>query len=312
MEQGPLMLDVDTGVDDAAALALAIGLGADLVAVSTVAGNVPIDRSTSNTRRVLSYLGRADVPVYRGASRPLVASYRDAAHVHGDNGLGGVELPTPPAPEESTTGPEALVRMAARHAGALTLVTLGPLTNLAIALSLRPEIVRQVARLVVMGGAYATAGNVTPHAEFNIYVDPDAAQQVLAAPWPDLTVVGLDVTHRTVLPRATWQAIGADQGAAADLLRAILARTFTERSMTGFYLHDPLAVAVALDPTLVSGLTVGVDVVTRGEHRGRTQIRDRGHVRVATDVDATPFLRRFCAAVGIELIGDPAAAERPE
>jgi inosine-uridine nucleoside N-ribohydrolase len=312
MRTQPLMLDVDTGVDDAAAIAMAIGLRANLVAVSTVAGNVPIDYSTDNTLRVLSLLGKVGVPVYRGASRPLVAPYQDAAHVHGGNGLGGAELPVAQGQEGELTGPEAIIHYAERHAGELTLVTLGPLTNLAIALSLRPQLTRQIANVVVMGGAFFTPGNVTPHAEFNIYVDPDAAQQVFDAPWNAITAVGLDVTHQTVLSRGIWEAIPADAGAATGLMRDIAARTFLEREMSGFYLHDPLAVGVALDPSLVSGTTRAIDVTTDEKTRGKTTVRDAGHVLVGSEVKAEPFVRRFCDALGLRHVADAAGLANAE
>jgi len=312
MRTQPLMLDVDTGVDDAAAIALAIGRRANLVGVSTVADNVPIEVATENTRRVLALLGKPDVPVFRGASHPLVATYQDATHVHGGNGLGGAELPAATAAEATPTGPEAIVELAERHAGDLTLVTLGPLTNLAIALSLRPQLTRQIANVVVMGGAFFTGGNVTPHAEFNVYVDPDAAQQVFDAPWQAITAIGLDVTHRTVLSRAIWEAIPADARGAAALIRDISGRTFTERAMSGFYLHDPLAVAVALDPSLVSGEPSGIDVVTHGEQRGKTSERPGGNVLVATQVRAEAFVRRFCDALGLAYVEDEAAMAMPE
>ena len=312
MRTHPLMLDVDTGVDDAAAIALAIGRRANLVAISTVAGNVPIDVATDNTRRVLSLLGGPDVPVYRGASRPLVATYRSATHVHGENGLGGAVLPAASGEEAFPTGPEGIIEMAGRYAGELTLVTLGPLTNLAIALSLRPRIARQIANVVIMGGAYGIGGNVTPHAEFNVYVDPDAARQVLDAPWQAITAIGLDVTHQTVFSRASWEAIPGDAVGAAGLMRDITARTFTEREMSGLYLHDPLAVAVALDPTLVTGTLSAVDVVTEGEERGRTTVHPGGHVLVATQVRAEAFVRRFCDALGISYVEDAVALVKPE
>lgn len=311
MRTQPLMLDVDTGVDDAAAIAMAIGLRANLVAVSTVAGNVPIDYATDNSLRVLSLLGKADVPVFRGASRPLVATYQDAAHVHGGNGLGGAELAVAQGHEGELTGPEAIVHHAERHAGEFTLVMLGPLTNLAIALSLRPRITRQIANVVVMGGAFSTSGNVTPHAEFNIYVDPDAAQQVFDAPWNAITAVGLDVTHQTVLSRAIWEAIPPGAGA-AGLLRDVAARTFLEREMSGFYLHDPLAVAVALDPSLVSGTTRAIHVATSDDGRGKTTVRDGGHVLVASEVKAETFVRRFCDALGLQYVADPAGLANAE
>lgn len=299
MNSGPVMLDVDTGVDDAAALALALGMEADLVAVSTVAGNVPIDFSTDNTLRVLSLLGAEDVPVFRGASRPLVAGYKDAAHVHGSNGLGGADLPEPLAEEQELTAPEAIVAMAEEFDGELIFVSVGPMTNLAMALSLRPRIVEQIARVVIMGGSYFNPGNITPYAEFNAYVDPDALDQVFAASWNEIYAIGLDVTHQTALTDAMWADIPAKADGAAGLIRAISERTFREKLRSGFFLHDPLAMAVALDPTLVGVREMAVSVITQGDQRGRTVPSEGGTVKVAQSVDAERFVRSFCEVTGI-------------
>ncbi len=289
----PMIIDVDTGVDDAVALSHAIARHANLLGVTTVAGNVPIGHATRNTLDVLSYLGREDIPVHRGASQPLTAAYRDATHVHGGNGLGGFELPRSPVCEARLAGPAFILQSAAKFPGELVLVTLGPLTNLAIALNVRPELVDLVDRLVVMGGAFQEAGNVTPHAEFNVFVDPDAAHQVFNAPWKDVIAVGLDVTHRTVFPREQWSAIPAGALGAAALVRGVMERTFTERDMTGFYLHDPLAVAVALDPTLISGSRQVITVATTGEERGRTTTTDGAGPLVASGVAAARFVNEL-------------------
>lgn len=299
MSPAPMMMDVDTGVDDAAAIALALGLEADLVGVTTVAGNVPIDLSTRNSLQVLSLLGAEDVPVFRGASRPLAAEYQDAAHVHGSNGLGGAELPEPLAAEQELTAPEAIVAMAEEFAGELTFVSVGPMTNLAMALSLRPAIVEQITKVVIMGGSYFHPGNITPYAEFNAYVDPDALDQVFQAGWKEIIAVGLDVTHQTALTQSMWEDIPADAEGAAGLIRAISGRTFQERVRTGFFLHDPLAVAVALDPSLIATRDMAVRVTMSGDRRGQTVAGDGGMVKVATSVDAERFVRLFCDTTGV-------------
>lgn len=305
MRTQPLMLDVDTGVDDAAALALAIGLRAHLIAISTVAGNVPIDVATDNTLRVLSHLGKEDVPVYRGACRPLVAPYKNASHVHGENGLGNARLAPSKVGEAEMSGPEAIITMARRYRGELTLVMVGPLTNLAIALSLRPAITRQIKNLVIMGGSYFNPGNVTPFSEFNIYEDPDAAQYVFDAPWDDMTAVGLDVSHQTAMSREMWESIPVNATGAAGLIRSIGEQTFTGRARPGFYLHDPLALAVALDPSLVSGSRHRITVGRSGEMRGQTTVSQGGNVLVASEVEAERFVRRFRDALGLSSFDDP-------
>lgn len=304
MSNFPIMIDVDTGVDDAAALAYALGVEADLVAVTTVAGNISIDMTTDNTLRVLSLLGGEDVPVFRGASRPLVVPAQDASHVHGGNGLGGAELPDPLADAADLTAPEAIIAMAEEFAGELVLVAVGPYTNLAMALSLRPDLPELVKRLVVMGGAFYNPGNVTPHAEFNVWADPHAAQQVFAADWQEIIAVGLDVTHHTAITKKMRDAIPEDAEGSAWLMRNIVEHTFASRVRSGFFLHDPLAMAVALDDSLISTETVAVEVITDGEERGKTVVSPGGKVRVAKTVQAEKFVERFCGAVNIPYVYD--------
>jgi inosine-uridine nucleoside N-ribohydrolase len=307
-----MLLDVDTGVDDALAIAFAIRTGAVLLGISTVAGNVNVDLATENTRRVLSHLGADSIPVHRGASRPLAVTYRDAAHVHGENGLGGVVLPESRAPESGINGVQAILDAAARHAGELVVVATGPLTNIAMALSLRPAIVRQLRSLVIMGGAFSVPGNVTPHAEFNIYADPHAAAQVLAADWSDAVIVGLDVTHQTVLAREQWSRIDASTGPAAYLAQRIAERTFAERGMGGFYLHDPLAMAVALDRSLVETRPGKILVATDEDRQGVTEVAGPGAVHVATGVDASRFETLFANALAIPRRQDDLSESRAE
>lgn len=310
----PLIIDVDTGVDDAVALALAVSKSANLIGVTTVAGNVPIEVATRNTLDVLAHVGRSDVPVHRGASRPLSAVYHDATHVHGGNGLGGYQLDLSAVEEQGLPGPAFILQSAVKYAGDLVLVTLGPLTNLAIALNVRPDLVEQVSKVVVMGGAYHVDGNVTPKAEFNVFVDPDAANQVFAAPWNDITLVGLDVTHQTVVSRDQWNGIPSDATGLAGLVRGITERTFLERDMSGFYVHDPLAVAVALDPTLVQGTRHRVEVGTIGDDRGNTVVMgdDPTGPLVATTVDASRFINDLADTFGLPQVSATSGLERAE
>ena len=293
----PMIIDVDTGVDDAVALALATSLGANILGVTTVAGNVPIDMATRNTLDVLAHLGRADIPVHRGASRPLTATYQDATHVHGGNGLGGVQLDRAKKSESTLPGPARIIEAAMQSAGDLIIVTLGPLTNVAIAINVRPEIVERVGRVVIMGGAYFVPGNVRSHAEFNVYVDPEAAHQVFNAPWREICLVGLDVTHQTVFSRQQWEAMPGENSGAAGLVQKVMARTFTDRAMSGFYLHDPLAIAVALRPELVAGGSFAVRVDSTPEARGKTVAQPGPGPMVATSVDASAFLKLLSHAL---------------
>lgn len=295
----PILLDVDTGVDDALAIAFAVRAGAYLVGISTLAGNVPVGPATENTRRVLAAVGAESVPVHRGASRPLAVPHRDAVHVHGDNGLGGAVLEESRAPESNMNAIEAILDAGERHAGDLVIVALGPLTNIAIALNLRPELARQVNRLVIMGGAFFVPGNVTPHAEFNIYTDPHAAEQVFAADWSDIIAIGLDVTHQTVFSRDQWERIDEGVSDCAALVRRVTARSYLERRMDAIYLHDPLAVAVALNPSLAALEDHVVEVATDGETRGKTSVASGDAVRIATKVDVDAFEGRFAARLDV-------------
>lgn len=313
MSTNPVLVDVDTGVDDAIALAYLVASGADIRAVTTVAGNVPVDVATRNTRRVLHSLGSSSVPVHRGASKPLVAPYRDAMHVHGDNGLGGAELPESPAHEEMLAGPAAIIAAASRYAGELDVLTLGPLTNLAIASNVRPEIVQQIRRVIVMGGAFFVPGNVTEYSEFNVFVDPDAAQLVVDAGFRDITIVGLDVTHRTVLSRELWEGIPENATQGAKLVRNVLRRTFLERNMSGHYMHDPLAAAVTLDSTMVSAGHFAVTIERAGEKRGctRAEESDTG-LNVAQSVDPDRFQRALAGALQLPVVPAHVGFDRAE
>jgi len=209
-EQVPVILDVDTGTDDALALGYAVASPRiELVAVTTVAGNVGVEKTTANTLAVLDWLGAGDVPVHRGASRPLVRPHRDAVYFHDEGGLGGAQLPPSTRSVGADRGPAALIRLARLRPREVTLVTLGPLTNLAIALNVEPNLPELLKSVVVMGGAYSVPGNTTPAAEFNILVDPEAAEQVFTARFPNLTTVGLDVTERVALTRDDWDAVNA-------------------------------------------------------------------------------------------------------
>lgn len=310
---GPLLVDVDTGVDDAIALAFLLRRVPDLLAVTTVAGNVPIDFSTPNTRNVLSWLGRDDIPVHRGASRPLAVPYHDAAHVHGGNGLGNATLPDSATPEATEHAVDAILRLAAEHEGELTILTLGPLTNLAIALNLRPALTDQIRKVVIMGGAYFNPGNITPHAEFNIYADPHAAQQVFAAEWSQFVALGLDVTHQTVIPRSTWIAIPEEATAPSQLARLILARSYQERGLEGFYLHDPLAALSLIDPQIVGIESGRIEVNVDGDRRGQTMFTSgEGNHQVATSVRATEAEQSICEALDMVWMQHDDAKDRAE
>jgi purine nucleosidase len=303
-ERIPLVLDVDTGTDDALALAYAIASPEiELVAITTVAGNVDVEKTTANTLSVLDWLGAGDVSVHRGASRPLVRPHRDAIYFHDEGGLGGARLPTSTRSIGPDRGPAALIRLARQRPGELTLVALGPLTNLAIALNVEPRLPELLKSVVIMGGAYSVPGNTTPTAEFNILVDPEAANQVFAASFPTLTAVGLDVTEQVALTRDDWNAVntGSSLPRTATLLREVGGSAFSKLGRDQFALHDPLSVAVAIDPSLIVVRELAIAVDTVEPELGRTRITGPGTVRVAASVDSLRALEEFRRTVGLPL-----------
>jgi len=315
----PLVIDVDTGIDDALALLYACAhREATIVGVSTVVGNVPLTHATRNTRAVLKLAGRGDIPVWPGAPTALSIPVRDASEVHGKTGLGHAILPEPEEQAEAHHAIDSIIAAARAHAGRLTLCATGPLTNIALALMRDPELPRLVKRFVIMGGAYAEPGNVTPSAEFNIWHDPEAARIVFrsfggvgAAP---VIAIGLDVTRKTIIDESDLAAIAAriaGKPHAAALTRFLddASRFYFERmeKMLGkriFTMHDPLAVAVALDPTLVETRRAAVDVETTGRlTTGATIVDWRGqwgrlaNAEVAVSADTERFRSLFFEAM---------------
>jgi len=310
-----LVIDVDTGIDDAFALLYACASpSARLVGVSTVAGNVDLVRATRNTRAVLALARRADVPVWPGCAAPMLRAQNDATTYHGAGGLGYAALPEPSAGLAPTHAIDAILAAANAERGALTLVATGPLTNVAAALLREPTLPRLLERLVLMGGAYHGGGNVTPAAEFNIWHDPEAARIVFrafaaegAAP---LTAVGLDVTRQTQLRPADIEGLARRCSGlphAATLLRFLddSSRHYFEtmERLTGervFTMHDPLAVAAAIDPSLLVTQRVAVDVETTGALTGGMTVADwRGvlglppNAHIAIAVEASRFIADF-------------------
>ena len=327
MSQQPdcLFVDVDTGIDDAFALLYACGEPhARLVGVSTVVGNVSLAYATRNTRAVLALAGRGDAPVAPGAAVPLAPEPNDARAVHGATGLGFATLPEPAEPAHAVHAVDALIAAARGHAGRLILVATGPLTNIALAVMREPELPRLVKRFVIMGGAYSVHGNVTPSAEFNIWHDPEAARIVFrtfggpgGAP---VVAVGLDVTRKATIDGADLAALAARIGQtprALALTRFLedAARFYFERMerQTGrrcLIMHDPLAVAVALDPALVETRRAAVDVETAGRlATGATVVDWEGrwgrlaNAEVAVAVDAERFRAKFLDAM-VRVAGD--------
>jgi inosine-uridine nucleoside N-ribohydrolase len=302
-----LILDVDTGVDDALALALAVRHPAiQLESVLTVVGNVSLELTTRNTLRVLDWLGATAVPVYAGAAKPLSGPVREAGHWHGLDGLGGANLPDSARTAHGGAVTHLVERVMAEP-GQLTLVCTAPLTNLALAVQREPRIVGAVSKVVLMGGAARRPGNVTPTAEFNIYADPAAATIVFEQSWP-VTMVGLDVTHRVTLTRSDREALMSNPSPEAVLLREVTRQLFDIRMLDDMALHDPLAVAVAVEPDLVTTIHKDVNVETQGTHTlGETVVDLRPatapasrNTHVCVDVDVSRFRSWFYKTLHLE------------
>jgi inosine-uridine nucleoside N-ribohydrolase len=297
----PILLDCDPGHDDALALLLALSSPeVELRGVTTVAGNQTVEKTTANALRVLALAGREDVPVAAGAEGPLVRERVIAAYVHGETGLDGTELPVPTAhPVE-----QHAVDFLAERVGGATLVPTGPLTNVALLLARHPE--AQPERIVLMGGAIAE-GNVTPAAEFNVWADPEAAKRVFAS-GIDLTMVGLDVTHKALVTTQRKERLrraGRVGRAVAELL------DFYDRfhrevyGFDGSPIHDAVAVAHVIRPGLLETHKLNVEIDTESELcRGRTVVdrwRRTGrepNAHVATDIDSDTFLELLLERIG--------------
>lgn len=298
-----ILFDTDPGIDDAMALLmLARDPRAELVGITTVFGNASIDTTTANALALSERFG-VEVPVARGAAQALtLPPRRFPTMVHGQDGLGEVGLTRAVRRrEESTSAPAFISDTARRHSGDLTLVAVGPLTNLALALRQDPALVAHVRQVVVMGGAFGSrghGGNVSPVAEANIANDPHAADIVFTAGWP-VTIVGLDVTHEVLMSTDYLDALGRDGGEEGAFIRAATRhyeKFYHPRTGGGIYSHDASAVACALDPTPFDRRLGAVRVVTGGIAAGQTIQAVVGRPYPATDWEGCPT-QSVCVAV---------------
>jgi inosine-uridine nucleoside N-ribohydrolase len=293
----PVIIDCDPGHDDAMALMLAVASPElDLMAVTTVAGNQTLERVTANAIRVLDVVDAHDIPVAAGADRGLIHTANSASDVHGETGLDGPDLPPPSREPEPLHAVELMARELREQR--LTLIPIGPLTNIALLLATHPELAPQIERIVIMGGAIGL-GNVTPSAEFNVWADPEAAHRVFTSGL-DITMVGLDVTHRAMLSAERADAL-RDKGRAGAVVADLhgFYRQFHERvyGHSDTPVHDALAVAHVIQPDVITIEPFPVEIdVTHGPCRGRTvvdQLRrteKSDNALVATDVDAGAFI----------------------
>ncbi|HEX6012238.1 MAG TPA: nucleoside hydrolase [Geminicoccaceae bacterium] len=273
-----IILDCDPGQDDAIAILLALASPEELevLAITTVAGNVPLARTTRNARQIVELAGRGDVPVHAGCARPILRPLETAEYVHGETGLNGAVLPEPTVPLTPGHAVDVIVaQVMDRPPGTVTLCPTGPLTNVALAIIKEPAIVPRLKEIVLMGGAMEL-GNVTAAAEFNIYVDPHAARVVFESGAP-IAMMGLDVTHKALVTDerlARIAAIGTPVAKACAGLLDFFNRYDKERyHVPGAPLHDPCVIAYLLRPELFQGQRRRVDVETEGTHTsGRTVV----------------------------------------
>jgi purine nucleosidase len=309
-----LPLDCDTGVDDALAIIYAAGEGARLRACTVTHGNVPVEIGTRNTLTVLDLLGLSEVPVHAGAARPMAQALETSELVHGRDGLGDAGIVASTRAAAGDLAAVEIVRLAREAPGELTLVAVGPLTNIGLALLLEPRLPRLVRRIVVMGGAVGVAGNTSQLAEANIWHDPEAAQLVLDAAW-EVVLVGLETTMRCPMPDEVLHRIEAAADPRARFVWAIIQgylsfyeTTLGRRSCVP---HDAIAMALAIDRDLATYRSVEAFVETgQGRTRG-TLVGDLrafrpvpsdptvpGVIRIVDRFDTAAFYRRVLAALG--------------
>jgi inosine-uridine nucleoside N-ribohydrolase len=310
-----VLIDTDPGIDDAVAIMLAIqSRKLDVKAITTVSGNLQADRCSANARKILDLIGADDIPVARGTQRPLARPYPKDPFSHGDDGLANLGLPSSPRAEDPRFAPDLIVATVNANVNDITLIALGPLTNLALALLRDPELPRKVSSVIVIGGAYGfnTAGSAratgdNPVSEWNIYVDPEAAKMVFEAGFA-LTAIGLDVaTHETIeLDARHRELLAQSKRKSAWFLAGAV--EFVERRGFRSYcaLIDALAVATVIDPAVIRTQRLRVGIETRGElTTGQTVVDRREHfqwshlplVNAASDVDGELFLQ--CLMAGI-------------
>jgi len=292
----PIVIDCDPGHDDAIAILLALASPeVELRGVTTVAGNQTLDKTTRNALKVLELAGRADIPVAAGADRPLRRELRTAANVHGESGLDGPDLPEPASAPVAAHAADLLAELLEPG---VALVPTGPLTNVALLLERHPDVKERLDRIVWMGGAIGE-GNVTPAAEFNAFVDPEAAAAVFGSGM-EVTMIGLDITHKALFTRAHADRLrGAGRaGRAVAELSDFFQRFHENRyGFDGSPIHDALAVAAVIDPSLVTTIDCNIEIETASQYCDGRTVVDRWHMKdrprnakAGIDVDAERFL----------------------
>ncbi|OYD07174.1 nucleoside hydrolase [Paludifilum halophilum] len=298
-----VILDVDTGIDDALAIAYAVhSPELHILGITTCFGNATVAETTRNTLQVLDQLDTEDIPVIAGADKTFIQGEprEKAAWIHGENGLGDRDLPLPQRQPLPMKAHDFIISKVREYPHQVTLITVGSQTNLATAIQKDPEIVKLLRQVVVMGGAVTVPGNMTPYAEANIHGDPEAADFVFQSGVP-ITLVGLDVTMKTLLKRENlddWRKKNTPVSRfLADICDFYMDAYHHEvdPSLGGCALHDPLAVGIVIDPSLVRTVPMSIQVKTEGEERGRTAgvEKQTSHIRVSLEVESDRFTSHF-------------------
>jgi inosine-uridine nucleoside N-ribohydrolase len=304
-----VIIDTDPGTDDAIAILLALSSPEVAVrALTVVPGNVTAAQGLDNARRLASLAKRCDLRIAAGATGPLFGALVTGEAWHGKNGLGDVQLPPPACAVDKLWAPDLIIEMIHAAPHEITLVTLGPLTNIALAVKKDPTIVPLVQDVIMMGGSLS-GGNITPAAEFNVHVDPEAAQIVFSAGWR-LTMVGLDVCRKTLLTRERLQAIAGAHGGVAQFVYGVadfLLRGAEQRGAAGSAMYDPLTVGVAIDPTLVDTSPMRIDVETSGQFTRGETVANRHGTRALAELLPGPDGPRYAYTGKTETVSPNAA-----
>ena len=311
----PIIFDCDTGIDDALAMIYGAHHGADYVACTVTHGNVPVEVGSRNTVTVLDLLGLDTVPVWSGAARPMAQPLETAEFVHGEDGLGDAGIVASERPLAGDMAAAEIVRLARSRPGELTIVAVGPLTNIGLALLLEPKLPELVKGIVIMGGSVGEIGNVSPLGEANVWHDPEAAQLVIDAAW-DVVFVGLEITMKTAMSLEDTAKIDNSELPIAQFAAKIMDFYMkTYEPVLGFrscVQHDALAMALALNPELATYKTINAQVEMRGSATRGTLVGDErkfiptpedpkapGVIRIVESLDMVAFHRKFMEALGL-------------
>ena len=312
MNKKKIILDLDTGIDDSLAIAYVIANpNADLIGITSEYGNTYTEMSAKNSLKILELLGHEEIPVFIGSSHAINKKSFEvlpaSKHIHGNNGIGEIELPEPKRKPEQENAIDFLINSAYQYGKDLIIVPTGPMTNLYLALKKDPNISNLLDRVTFMGGALTVPGNVNPVSEANINQDPEAANYIFHSNL-NLTMISLDVTHRAVLTKedtAIWRMIGTKSAITfADMLDYYIDIYLENQPyVKGCALHDPLAAAVAINPSLVRTIDLDLKVDLEKPYRGRTigdnyRIHDKPHTKVAVNLNSAYFIGTFMKYIG--------------